>query len=108
MRVIDALRHINLYPINPGTAELIATECGMESDADFTSEIARSNAFKKAKAKVYLYLSEAPAVTEAGATYSFTDEERDDFRKKANALLEEIDDEEADETLDCGWIGEDF
>jgi len=109
MKVIEALRAISLYPINPRTAELIAAESGLNAQEEATESILRGKAYKKAKAKVYQYLAEAPAVNEGGATYSFTDEERKAFRAKANALLEEAEAEEDDgTTIEVGWIGDEL
>lgn len=98
---------MSLYPINPATAEVIAAECGLDAQEKVDAALLGSKAYKKAKAKVYQYLSEAPAVTEAGATYSFTDEERKDLRAKADALLDSIGDDE-DAGIVCGWIGDEL
>lgn len=109
MKVIEALRAISLYPINPKTAELIAAESGLDYQEEATVGVLAGSAYKKAKAKVYQYLAEAPAVNEGGATYSFTDEERKAFRSKADALLAEAGEEESDgTTIEVGWIGDEL
>lgn len=111
MTVIEALRAISLYPINPATAQLISAESGINPEAELTAEVLKSKPYKKAKAKVYQYLAVAPAVNEGGATYSFTDEERKAFRTKAKDLLSSIGDdaEEEDGTaIDVGWIDEEL
>lgn len=107
MTISESLRAISLYPINPLTAENIADECGLYGDDTISPEVRNTKAYKKAKAKVYLYLAEAPAVSQAGATYSFTDAEREAFRRKAAQLLEEID-EASEGGIVCGYLSEDF
>lgn len=107
MIVIDSLRAISLYPINPATAELIATECGLDVTEEVNATTMTTKEYLKAKAKVYQYLAEAPTVTEAGATYSFSDEERKAFRDKADAILASIGEDEAS-GIECGWIGEEL
>ena len=46
-------------------------------------------------------------MTEAGATYGFTDTERKAFERKANELLNQVGDM-ADCNVDYGYFGEDF
>lgn len=109
MNTIEALRTISLYPINPATAERIAMECGLDPQTTVTKEVLQSGPYKKATAKVYQYLAEAPAVNEGGATYSFTDKERDAFRKKASDLLDEVGEETEDgNVIEVGWIDEEM
>lgn len=107
MTIFDTLRALSLYPINPLTVQNIAEECGLSADDDASAEVRASDAYKKAQAHVYMYLAEAPNVTEAGASYSFTDAERDAFRRKAATLLDAIG-ETLGGDLECGWIAEDF
>lgn len=108
MNIADSLRAITLYPINPLTTENIAEECGLAASDAVTAAVRSSKPYKRAKAKVYMYLAEAPNVSEAGASYSFTDAERDLFRKMAQALLDEVGEEDESTVDSVGWIGEDF
>ena len=108
MKIADSLRAINLYPINPLTVENIAEECGLNAREEITASVRASNSYKRAKAKVYQYLAEAPQVTEAGATYNFTDAEREAFRRKAQTLLDEAGAEDADAGIEVGYLGEDW
>lgn len=106
LTVIDALKAVNLYPLPTPTAIAIALESGLDYQQQATQEVISSKAYKHAKAKVLQWLAGAPNVTEAGATYSFTDAERADFRKQATLLLA---DANADNlTQPVGYVGEDF
>lgn len=108
MTIADSLKAISLYPINPLTCQNIAEECGLYAADDATADVRASIPYKRAKAKVYMYLAEAPNVSEAGANYSFTDAEREASKKKAQALLDEAGAEDESAVDAVGWIGEDF
>jgi len=107
MLISEALRAISLYPMNPLTIANIAEECGLVPSETLDAETRSSSAFKKAQAKVYQYLAESPSVSQAGATYNFTEADRDAFRRKAGVLLEEagVDSEQG---FEVGYFGEDF
>jgi hypothetical protein len=107
MNVLQSLQSTNLYPIPQPTIERIAVEVGLDAEATMSAAIATSKPYKGALAKVYLFLAEAPNVTEANATYSFSEDDRKAFRRKAAALLEEIG-EVNEGGVECGYFGEDF
>lgn len=107
MNVLQSLQSVNLYPIPQATIDRIAIETGLNAQATMTAAIAQSSGYKRALAKVYLFLAEAPNVSEAGANYNFTDEMRKDLLRKAGALLEELGDEDTI-GVECGYFGEDF
>lgn len=107
MNILQSLQSISLYPVPRIVCENIATECGISADDEVTQDTYLTHEYKKAKAKVYEYLADSPSVTEGGATYNFSDEERKVFRRKAAALLDEIGENVLSE-VDCGYFGEDF
>lgn len=107
MTIIDSLQAISLYPITRSALLSIAIECNLDGQDTMTTELYNHKDYKRAKAKVYKLLSEAPDVTEAGATYGFTDTERKAFERKANELLNQVGDM-ADCNADYGYFGEDF
>lgn len=79
----------------------------MDSLAEISQRDRQGSAYKRAKAKVYLFLSEAPNVSQGGISYSFTADERSRYARKAEAILEEIGDPE-DDGIKYGYIGENF
>lgn len=107
MTIADSLRAISLYPINPLTVENIAEECGLDANAPADAVVRTSIPYRRARAKVYQYLAEAPNVSEAGANYSFSDAERENFKRKAQSILDEVGDSESAVDV-VGYIGEDF
>lgn len=107
LTIAQSLQAISLYPINPLTIQNIVEDCGLNMADEATAEKRASTSYRRAKARVYLYLAQAPAVTEAGSTYSFTDEERKQFRNAAADLLAGESENNAD-TLTVGYVGENF
>lgn len=103
MLISESLRSVSLYPIPPATIKCIMSECGL-LDEDVNQNIMMSASYKRAKAKVYLFLADAPNVSEAGAYYSFSQSERENMRRNAEILLSEIGDTQGE----YGYIGEDF
>ena len=90
--VLEALKGINAYPIPMRSIVDAAKYRGLVITDEATQEKMRSAAFKLAKADLLLWLSSAPDVSQGGQTYSFTDEQRVQFRNRANALYRECDD----------------
>lgn len=108
MTALQSLRSLSAYPIPPATLQDIAEGVGMAIDAELTREQRQSADFKRAKAQVYLFLSEAPDVTQNGISYSFNSEERRRLRTKAESLLDEIGETDTAGGITCGYIGEDL
>lgn len=106
MTINESLFTLSTYPINPLTIANIVEGLGLDGNESATLAVRNTSAYKRAQAKVYLFLADAPNVTEAGASYSFTEEQRKAFRVKAGDILGKLG--EDDETLQCGYIGEDF
>ena len=69
-------------------------------------EVRSSSEYIKAKALVYLWLAEAPNVTQGGISYTISDTERQRFRLKADHLLNEAGIN--DEGEGFGYIGSDL
>ena len=63
----------------------------MDPAAELTAETRKGKPFMRAKARIYDFLSQAPSVTQAGISFSFSDEDRKRFREKAESLRLEAD-----------------
>lgn len=57
---------------------------------EVTESVIKSAAYNLALADVLMWLSLAPDVTQGGQSYSFTDEQRQQLRNRANALYGEF------------------
>ena len=108
MTISAALKSINNYPIPSSTIENIADEAGLgDVKQTVTVKMRKGRDFKRATAYVYRFLAEAPNVTQGGISYTFNEDERSRFARRAAAILDELG--EGDQTdVQCGYIGEDF
>jgi hypothetical protein len=108
MKVSKALMSISNYPIPMPVIENIMDTEGLDAEEDETSvEMRQSDAFKKCTAAVYLFLADAPNVTQGGISYSFSEEERKRFAKMAAGIKAELGDQN-DAEIEVGYFGEDF
>ncbi len=109
MTITEALKSLTAYPMPAASLVNIAEEAGIEPQATADAEARASKGFKKAKALLYFFLAEAPNVSQGGISYSFSEDERSRFKKRAEALLKEIGDDDPALGVNIGgYIGEDF
>ena len=73
MNVLQSLRSLSSYPIPTATIEDVAEGVGLAIDTELTQELRKDKRFKRAQARVYMFLSEAPNVSQGGISYSFSD-----------------------------------
>ncbi len=108
MTILESLKSLSGYPIPRLSLENIAEECGLTASDEATAEVRAEKPFKRAKARVYRMLAEAPDVSQGGISYSFSDEDKKNFRMLAQSLLEEVGDDTSMFSDDYGWQGEDL
>ncbi len=92
-KVIDALKGLNSYPIPIRTLVKTAKKRGLNLDTETTEDILKGKAYNLASADIFLWLSFAPDISQGGQSYSFTDEQRKQFRNHAKALYNDFDDD---------------
>lgn len=108
MTILNSLKSLNGYPIPQLSLENIIEEVGLSATQERTPAVRDGAPFKRAKARVYLLLAEAPDVSQGGISYSFSDEDKKHFRSLAQSLLEEVGDDASMFSDDYGWMGEDL
>lgn len=108
MNVAQSLRSISAYPIPTATLQDIAEGVGLAPDAELTQEVRRSREFRRAQARTYLFLAEAPNVTQNGVSFSFSEEERRRLRGRGEAILDEMGEEDAGNGITYGYKGEEL
>lgn len=109
MNVLQSLKSLSSYPIPTATIEDVAEGAGLQIDATVNMALRKGKEYRLAKAKIYLFLSEAPNVSQGGISYSFTEDDRKRFRAKANNILSEIGESDEDSALpEFGYKGEDL
>lgn len=100
--ILDALKGINSYPIPLRTLTEVAERRGVELMATSTAEVLNDKSYRLAKADLMLWLSYAPNISQGGQSYSFTDEQRKEFRHQAQAVYDAL---EPSENTVCATFG---
>lgn len=95
MVVFDSVKSINAYPIPAATIQTAAALRGVDLQAESTTEILKSSEYRLLFADVLMYLADSPTVSQGGQNYSFTDEQRKQFRERAAEIYDEL----ADDTV---------
>ncbi len=88
--VLESLKGVNAYPIPLRTLTTIADKRGLSLTTEATQEVQKSREYNLAVADLLLWLSVAPDVSQGGQSYSFTDEQRREFRNRANGLYRDF------------------
>jgi hypothetical protein len=97
--IVETLRTINAYPIPAQALATIATSRGLTPDAEFEGELITLSAYALAQADVYMWLADAPDVSQGGQSYSFTDEQRKAFRARAISIYGQQEDARAPKSI---------
>lgn len=100
--IVESLRALTAYPIPMPTLVSIAEGRGL-SPYDTTNNTLPN--YRKAEADVYMWLSNAPDVSQGGQSYSFTDEQRKHFRQQAKAIYEATGEATASKSTIYGYKG---
>ena len=89
--ILEAIVDEVHYPISSGNLENRLITRGLDSDTEFTTEIANSKEYKGALADCLISLVSAPNFTEGDVTISLSD--KDKIIEMANRLYESIGEE---------------
>lgn len=98
MTISEALKGINSYPLPIRTLQEVSEKRGLSLDAEATIEILQSSAYNLAYADLLVWLSYAPAVSQGGQSYSFTDTQRLEMRNRASEIYDEQNEDNAPKT----------
>lgn len=94
--LLDSLKAINAYPIPLRTLDEVATRRGVTLTDETTKEKLQSREYNLAKADLMMWLSIAPDISQGGQSYSFSEEQRKQFKNEAYALYDKFEEDEAD------------
>lgn len=103
--ILESLKSVNAYPVPIRTLVEIAERRGLSLTAEATKEVLCGKDYSLATADLLLWLSLAPNITQGGQSYSFTDEQRQQFRNRANALFNEFREETSSVQPTFGYKG---
>jgi len=79
-----------MYPLPSATLDGVCIRRGLSRDAEATTDVFQSAAYRLAEADVLTWLAAAPNVSQGGQNYAFTDEQRKAYRTRAAAVFEEL------------------
>lgn len=85
---LDALKSVNAYPIPLRTLTETAARRNISLAAEASQESLLGRDYILAKADLLLWLSVAPNISQGGQSFSFTDEQRKDFKRQAYAIYD--------------------
>lgn len=103
---LDALKSVNAYPIPLRTFVETAERRNISLTADATQEGLQSKNFRLAIADLLLWLSLAPNISQGGQSFSFTDEQRKDFKRQATSIYDEYGDTTSATGVKYGYKGD--
>ena len=106
MTILQALRSVNAYPLTDEQLEIAAISAGLDPQGDAMGAMVTKE-YTHAKANVYSLLAEAPNISQGGITFSFSAEEKKQFRLVACKLYDAIG-IEMPQASKWGYQGEDF
>lgn len=86
--IVEALKSITAYPIPTTAIATIVEARGLVGSDEFTAA-QTPKGYQLAKADVYMWLAGAPDISQGGQSFSFSQEQREQFRTMANSLFAE-------------------
>lgn len=89
MTIQEALSGITNYPIPQRTFNMVAGRRGLDLQAEATQDVMNSGEYRKAEADINAWLATSPTFTEGGVSFSFSQAERDAFRREAAKIYSE-------------------
>lgn len=92
-KILEALKGINAYPVPLRTLVEVTEGRGLNLQDEATIAVLRGKAYKLATADLLLWLSLAPNISQGGQSYSFSEEQRTQLRKRADTLYGDCEDE---------------
>lgn len=107
MTIEESLRSISSYPIPANAVRAITDGIGLYGDDTYDQLVAENILYKRAMALVYLFLSEAPNVSQGGISFSFSSDERKSYKLKAEKIFSGIGEEE-ESGIAYGYMGSDL
>lgn len=107
MTILDSLLAISAYPIPVRTVETYAQKRGLQTADEMTYMMYREASYRLATADLMLWLYFAPSVSQGGQSYNLTDAQRNEYRRKAMAIYDELGSgEDTNERIRYGYKGE--
>lgn len=92
--ILESLKSVSAYPVPLRALVETGERRGLSLTAEATQTVLLSKNYKLAVADLLLWLSLAPNVSQGGQSYSFSEEQRQRLWNRANALYDELGEED--------------
>lgn len=86
--ILESLKSVSAYPVPLRTLIDTGESRGLSLTAEATQEDLRGKNYNLAVADLLLWLSLAPNVSQGGQSYSFSEEQRQRLRNRANSIYD--------------------
>lgn len=106
-RIVELLRGLSSYPVPQAAIDTILFNRGIHPTEEVYIEGDQTK-YNQARADLYMWLANAPDVSQGGQTYSFTNEQRAAFRRKAAMLYDSGSAKEQSNRKIFGYKGSSF
>lgn len=107
MTILDSLLAISAYPIPVRTAEAYALKRGLTVTDTMSYALNKDASYRLTTADLMLWLFFAPNVSQGGQSYNLTDAQRNEYRRQAMAIYDELGEgEETAGRITYGYKGE--
>ncbi len=93
--ILESLKSVSAYPVPLRTLVETGERRGLSLNAEATQADPRGKNYNLALADLLLWLSLAPNVSQGGQSYSFSEEQRQHLRNRANSLYDLFGEEDA-------------
>ncbi len=103
--ILEALKGINPYPIPLRTLSEVADRRDVDLTGEADKLVTAGRAYRLAVADLFLWLAFTPNITQGGQSYSFTDEQRTEFKNRAYAMYNELQESSASTKTIYGYKG---
>jgi hypothetical protein len=90
MTILEALKSISNYPVPQRVFNRVAAGRGLVLDQVAISTDFESSAYKGAESDIMTWLTTAPNVSEGGVSFSLSQNEREQLKREADSLLDQI------------------
>ena len=96
---LEALKGVNAYPIPLRTIAESALRRGVDIYEEYNDAMSKARGYNLCRADLLMWLSYAPAISQGGQSYSFTDEQRLRMRNEAKDIYDEFEDADGAKTI---------
>lgn len=108
MTILEALKSLSGYPVAISTIERITQSLSLDANAEITNEMHSNPLYKRATAEVYMFLIEAPTVSQGGVHYAISNAQRTVLKKKVAHIYAELGLKNPFSKPKFGYKGSDF